>query len=60
MNHYYVGLDVHKASICIAVINAEGKLAIGFVIDPQSKFAVGVPTAVATGVDTGGEFYGIT
>ncbi len=23
MSDYYVGLDVHKASICIAVLNAE-------------------------------------
>lgn len=27
MSRYYVGLDVHKASICIAVLNASGKLA---------------------------------
>lgn len=26
MSRYYVGLDLHKASICIAVLNAEGKL----------------------------------
>jgi hypothetical protein len=26
MSRYYVGLDVHQASICIAVLNAAGKL----------------------------------
>ena len=26
MSRYYVGLDVHKATICVAVLNASGKL----------------------------------
>jgi hypothetical protein len=29
MKAYYVGLDVHKASICIAVLNADGKSRAG-------------------------------
>jgi transposase len=32
MNTCYVGLDVHKASICIAVLNAAGKLVMESVI----------------------------
>ncbi len=36
MNRYYVGLDVHKASICIAVLNAEGKLAMESVIETSA------------------------
>jgi hypothetical protein len=30
---YHVGLDVHKASICIAVLNAEGKLVTKSVVE---------------------------
>jgi hypothetical protein len=30
---YYVGLDVHKASICIAVLNAAGKLVMESVVE---------------------------
>ena len=26
MSRYYVGLDVHKAGICVAVLNAAGRL----------------------------------
>jgi transposase len=33
MSRYYVGLDVHKASICIAVVNASGKLAMESVVE---------------------------
>lgn len=33
MSCYYVGLDVHKASICIAVINASGKLVMESVVE---------------------------
>jgi transposase len=33
MSRYYVGLDVHKASICVAVLNAEGKLVMESVIE---------------------------
>ncbi|MDT5294854.1 MAG: hypothetical protein QOJ76_1734, partial [Acidobacteriota bacterium] len=33
MSCYYVGLDVHKASICIAVLNAEGKLVMESVVE---------------------------
>jgi len=36
MSDYYVGLDVHKASICIAVLNAEGKLAMESVIETNA------------------------
>jgi len=36
MNVYYVGLDVHKASICIAVLNAEGKLVMESVIETSA------------------------
>ncbi|HEY9285235.1 MAG TPA: hypothetical protein VIP46_20455, partial [Pyrinomonadaceae bacterium] len=32
MSTYYVGLDVHKASICVAVINAAGKLVMESVV----------------------------
>ena len=33
MSDYYVGLDMHKASNCIAVLNAEGKLVMESVIE---------------------------
>jgi len=33
MSCYYVGLDVHKASICIAVLNAAGKLLMESVVE---------------------------
>jgi len=33
MSCHYVGLDVHKASICIAVLNAEGKLVMESVVE---------------------------
>src|SRR5215212_9122281 len=33
MSRYYVGLDVHKASICIAVLNASGKLVMESVVE---------------------------
>src|SRR5215210_7324967 len=36
MKTYYVGLDVHKASICIAVLNAEGKLVTEAVIETSA------------------------
>lgn len=36
MNKYYVGLDVHKASICIAVLSAEGKLVMESVIETSA------------------------
>jgi transposase len=36
MNVYYVGLDVHKASICIAVLNAGGKLVVESVIETSA------------------------
>ncbi len=36
MNVYYVGLDVHKASICIAVLNADGKLVMESVIETSA------------------------
>jgi transposase len=33
MSRYYVGLDVHKASICVAVLNAAGKLVMESVVE---------------------------
>ncbi|HEX7315773.1 MAG TPA: transposase [Pyrinomonadaceae bacterium] len=33
MSRYYVGLDVHKASICVAVLNATGKLVMESVVE---------------------------
>jgi transposase len=36
MNTYYVGLDVHKASICIAVLNATGKLVMESVVETSA------------------------
>lgn len=36
MSHYYVGLDVHKASICIAVLNADGKLVMESVVETSA------------------------
>jgi hypothetical protein len=36
MSDYYVGLDVHKASICIAVLTATGKLVMESVIETSA------------------------
>lgn len=36
MSCYYVGLDVHKASICIAVINADGTLVMESVVETSA------------------------
>jgi transposase len=36
MSRYYVGLDVHKASICAAVLNAAGKLVMESVIETSA------------------------
>jgi hypothetical protein len=36
MNLYYVGLDVHQASICIAALNADGKLVIESIIETSA------------------------
>src|SRR5215204_6135876 len=33
MSPYYVGLDVHQASSCIAVLNADGKLVMESVVE---------------------------
>ena len=33
MSDYYVGLDVHKASVCAAVLNAAGKLVMRSVVE---------------------------
>ncbi len=41
MSCYYVGLDVHKASICIAVLNADGKLVIESVIETSAATILG-------------------
>lgn len=41
MSCYYVGLDVHKASICIAVLNAGGKLVIESVIETSAATILG-------------------
>lgn len=36
MSRYYVGLDVHKASICVAVLNAAGKLVTESVVETSA------------------------
>ena len=36
MTTYYVGLDVHKASICVAVINDAGKLVMESVVETSA------------------------
>src|SRR5918999_984791 len=36
MSAYYVGLDVHKASICVAVLNAAGKLVAESVVETSA------------------------
>ncbi|MBA3240616.1 MAG: transposase [Acidobacteria bacterium] len=36
MSAYYVGIDVHKASICIAVLNADGKLVMELVVETSA------------------------
>ena len=36
MSDYYVGLDVHKASICVAVLNAAGKLVMESVVETSA------------------------
>lgn len=36
MSDYYVGLEVHKASICIAVLNAAGKLVMESTIETSA------------------------
>ena len=36
MSTYYVGFDVHKASICIAVLNATGKPVMESVIETSA------------------------
>jgi transposase len=36
MSCYYVGPDVHKASICIAVLNADGKLVMESVVETSA------------------------
>jgi hypothetical protein len=41
MNSYYVGLDVHKARICIAVLNAGGKLVMESVIEMSAATILG-------------------
>jgi hypothetical protein len=33
MSDYYVGLDVHKAGVCAAVLNAAGKLVMRSVVE---------------------------
>jgi transposase len=41
MSCYYVGLDVHKASICIAVLNADGKLVMESVVETSAATILG-------------------
>jgi len=36
MSDYYVGLDVHKASICVAVLNGDGKLVMESVVETSA------------------------
>ena len=40
MSDYYVGLDVHKASICIAVLNAGGKPVTESVVETSAATVV--------------------
>lgn len=37
MSCYYVGLDVHKSSICIAVLNANGKSVMESVVETRAS-----------------------
>lgn len=37
MSDYYVGLDVHKARLCVAVINADSKLVMESVIETSDQ-----------------------
>jgi transposase len=41
MSTYYVGLDVHKASICAAVLNAAGKLVMESVVETGAATILG-------------------
>lgn len=41
MSMYYVGLDVHKASICVAVLNASGKLVMESVVETSAATILG-------------------
>jgi hypothetical protein len=41
MSTYYVGLDVHKVSICIAVLNAAGKLVMESVVETGAATILG-------------------
>ncbi|MET0623604.1 MAG: IS110 family transposase [Pyrinomonadaceae bacterium] len=41
MSRYYVGLDVHKASICIAVLNTAGKLVMESVVETGAATILG-------------------
>jgi transposase len=41
MSCYYVGLDVHKASICIAVLNADGKSVMESVVETSASTVLG-------------------
>src|SRR5829696_6899210 len=41
MSRYYVGLDVHKASIRIAVLNASGKLVMESVVETGASAVLG-------------------
>lgn len=36
MSRYYVGLDAHKASICVAILNAAGKLVLESVVETNA------------------------
>ena len=36
MSNYYVGLDAHKASICVAVLNADGKSVMESVVETSA------------------------
>ncbi|MCA1628459.1 MAG: IS110 family transposase [Acidobacteria bacterium] len=36
MSDYYVGLDVHKASLCVAVLSADGKLVMESVVETSA------------------------
>ena len=49
MSCYYVGLDVHKASICIAVLNAAGKLVIESIIETSAATILAFSPSVENG-----------
>jgi hypothetical protein len=41
MSRYYVGLDVHKASTCIAVLDPAGKLVVESLVETGASTILG-------------------